>query len=343
MKKIALLCLSLCYSATLLAAPPKEIVFFGDSLTDDGNLYKVLKMPKSPPYFEGRFSNGFTWADDVADAFSAKYSTSAVNYAVGGATVVWHNPFKGYLPYVLDEEVTAYIDTSSHNDKSQTLFIIWMGANDYLSGSDNVDQLTTQVTDEISRIVMRLASSGGKNFVVLNLPDLAKTPYAQTVKYKDTLHNLAITHNLKLATDIVNLQKAHPDLNITLGDVYSVVDDLIANPEKYNQKYGTTISNVTEACWTGGYDLQKDAATKMSEELHQTLIGQTSNNTALQMSQYYSQQPAVAEAYAVAKAYELGLSPCDTPDTHIFWDHVHPTRVAHHILSAYLMENYLQK
>jgi phospholipase/lecithinase/hemolysin len=41
-----------------------EIVVFGDSLSDTGNLFAYEKMmnlpllPPSPPYYQGRFSNG---------------------------------------------------------------------------------------------------------------------------------------------------------------------------------------------------------------------------------------------------------------------------------------------
>ena len=40
----------------------------GDSLSDPGNLYAATggAQPQSPPYYEGRFSNGPVWAETVA-------------------------------------------------------------------------------------------------------------------------------------------------------------------------------------------------------------------------------------------------------------------------------------
>jgi len=35
-----------------------RLVVFGDSLSDNGNLYAISGQPTSPPYFQGRFSNG---------------------------------------------------------------------------------------------------------------------------------------------------------------------------------------------------------------------------------------------------------------------------------------------
>jgi phospholipase/lecithinase/hemolysin len=41
---------------------------FGDSLTDNGNAYSWTrgKIPKSPPYWKGRFAEGPNWYDIVA-------------------------------------------------------------------------------------------------------------------------------------------------------------------------------------------------------------------------------------------------------------------------------------
>ncbi len=47
------------FSGIVADAPLHNIVVFGDSLSDNGNLYEIMKhqLPQSPPYFEGRFSN----------------------------------------------------------------------------------------------------------------------------------------------------------------------------------------------------------------------------------------------------------------------------------------------
>jgi phospholipase/lecithinase/hemolysin len=76
-----------------------QIVVFGDSLSDNGNLYRTALglMPKSPPYYQGRFSNGPAWADIAAKYFADKHNVTLENYAVGGETVNLHNPFQGFL------------------------------------------------------------------------------------------------------------------------------------------------------------------------------------------------------------------------------------------------------
>ena len=46
----------------------EQIVVFGDSLSDNGNQYKNTGQPPSPPYYNGRFSNGPTWSRVIGPA-----------------------------------------------------------------------------------------------------------------------------------------------------------------------------------------------------------------------------------------------------------------------------------
>jgi hypothetical protein len=43
-----------------------KIIAFADSFTDNGNDYNHSQFPVSPPYYEGRFSNGPTWLEHIA-------------------------------------------------------------------------------------------------------------------------------------------------------------------------------------------------------------------------------------------------------------------------------------
>src|SRR5262245_37490212 len=56
-----------------VAVPFREVVVFGDSLSDTGNVFTVTEpvlaeaIPVSPPYFQGRFSNGPVWVERLAE------------------------------------------------------------------------------------------------------------------------------------------------------------------------------------------------------------------------------------------------------------------------------------
>ena len=64
-----------------------RLVVFGDSLSDNGNLYAVLGQPTSPPYYQGRFSNGPVFTELLgfnAANFNGSV-TGSINYAFGGS------------------------------------------------------------------------------------------------------------------------------------------------------------------------------------------------------------------------------------------------------------------
>jgi phospholipase/lecithinase/hemolysin len=330
------------YSAQALQSVPpvNQVVFFGDSLTDNGNLYKTFlkKIPKSPPYYEGRFANGPAWSDNLTQYFLVKHNIPSLNYAVGGATVILRNPFSGFLPYNLSEEINHYLISHLFSKKDQTLFIVWIGANDYLGGQPNVEQETTTVTNEIKSKIETLIKSGAKHFLILNLPDLAKTPRAELVPDKQNLHDLTLAHNVKLGNVLLQLQSSHPDVTLKLFDTYATFDDMIQNTDKYNQKFHLHIKNVAESCWTGGYTLQKEDISRLSNELNSTLIANNSTATATKTAEAILHSPTLFEAYKVNQAYESGIVPCENPDDYLFWDQVHPTTITHQIISDTLIE-----
>lgn len=92
--------------------PYHTIVFFGDSLSDNGNLYWYDWgfLPKSPPYYEGRFTNGYVWSEQVGKYYYDKNYTKSVNYAFGGETALYHGPVSGYLPYNLSWSLKSYLE-----------------------------------------------------------------------------------------------------------------------------------------------------------------------------------------------------------------------------------------
>lgn len=57
-----------------------QMIVFGDSLSDVGNVFAVTGSPPAP-YFGGRFTNGPVWAEVAADAWGIPLT----NYAYGGA------------------------------------------------------------------------------------------------------------------------------------------------------------------------------------------------------------------------------------------------------------------
>ncbi|KAJ9075883.1 hypothetical protein DSO57_1031478 [Entomophthora muscae] len=57
----------------------KAIYAFGDSISDNGNLYELMghKTPNDKMYYKGRFSNGPVWIEYVAEAMNATLQNMA--------------------------------------------------------------------------------------------------------------------------------------------------------------------------------------------------------------------------------------------------------------------------
>src|SRR5262245_41839418 len=138
MKQIYLFLCVFILSTNVIAGVIKDVIIFGDSLSDNGNLYNILKViPASPPYYEGRFSNGPTWAELVGNYYYKKNYATVENFAYGGATAVLHRPLKDHYaaPVTLEAELNEYLIKSPHKNKEPSLFILWIGGNDYLDES----------------------------------------------------------------------------------------------------------------------------------------------------------------------------------------------------------------
>ncbi len=84
-------CLLGLFALTVQAADSRpafsRIVMFGDSLSDTGKMYSKMRgyLPSSPPYYQGRFSNGPVWLEQLTQQFPG---LTIANEAEGGATAV---------------------------------------------------------------------------------------------------------------------------------------------------------------------------------------------------------------------------------------------------------------
>ena len=351
-KKASFFLLTLISFSTMADNTPqfKQIVFLGDSLSDDGNLFRHTNdlIPKFGPYFKGRFSNGHNWADYLSYQLFTQYEIPSQNYAVGGATAVLHNPFNGYLPVTLSMEYDDYIAWNLLNNKDNTLYIIWIGANDYFPGRKNVDQATTDVVNEISSVVQELAPNTGSQFLIISLPDLSLVPQARERNLVANYQALADMNNAKLHAAILQLRAKLPNTKIMEFNFSDdpILKNLIQDPAyraDFNKKYNVNITNVTDSCWGGGLT-QKPSIDTIEQTIEKSKT--TVNNGTLVNTHAVAEQiansPALMETYLVGQKAAQGDASCQDPDQHIFWDGVHPTRVMHKIIGKIMLDKILE-
>lgn len=306
------------------------MVIFGDSLSDDGYLYEHdgHLLPKSPPYSNGRFTNGNVWVDTVENYYRDKRPVTIEDYAVAGETAVYHKPWDGFVPYSLQTSVEHYLMDNMIEDRSQTLFVFWIGSNDYLNGANNPDEVTTQVVNKIVSEIRLLIRIGAKKFMIIDVPDLSNLPYAELHNEKDVLAELCRLHNIKLEAAIKKLQEQYPNVQFHWHEISQLFNSLIAQPEAFNLKYQLHITDTHTPCWTGGYTYDDSLPDREEKNGSEAFIS------------YVKSNPDLAETFSISKGFQAGAGTrCQNEDDHVFWDHVHPTRVVHQIISSLMIEN----
>jgi cholinesterase len=161
--------------STAFGSSFSSVIVFGDSLSDNGNLYGAIGYPPSPPYYMGRFSNGPVAVEQLA----ATLGVPLIDFAIGGATSGVGNyvddgtqttPGFLTLPGMLGE--LAYADTVLPPSLfPSSLFVVWGGANDFLSDGSPV-----VAAANIDGIVSTLEAEGATHILVPGIPDLGLTP-----------------------------------------------------------------------------------------------------------------------------------------------------------------------
>ena len=234
------------FSGIVTATPLHNIVIFGDSLSDNGNLYEVMKhqLPQSPPYYEGRFSNGPVWIELVTSSyFPEDPSPHLQNYAYGGAGVTDTDGEETL--FTLRKEIETYF--LSHDDKASedSLYIFWIGANNYLGMPDDVDGTLQTVNNGITQGLKLLVEKGAKHILLINLPDLGRTPASIEFGSIDQMRLFSTQHNKALDKTLVEMKETYPDVEWLFFNMYQGFEEVVLNPDAYG------FTNITDTCYNG--------------------------------------------------------------------------------------------
>lgn len=222
-----------------------RIVMFGDSLSDTGKMYSKMRgyLPSSPPYYEGRFSNGPVWLEQLTKQFPG---LTIANEAEGGATAVAYNKISWNPKYQvinnLDYEVTQFLQKDSF--KPDDLVILWVGANDYLAYGWNTEQDAKRVRDAISDAANRMVLNGAKQILLFNLPDLGQNPSARSQKVVEAVSHVSAYHN-KLLLNLA--RQLAPTGMVKLFEIDKQFAEMLRDPQNFG------LSDVEQPCYDGGY------------------------------------------------------------------------------------------
>ncbi|MCU0840914.1 MAG: SGNH/GDSL hydrolase family protein [Thiobacillaceae bacterium] len=155
-----------------------QLVAFGDSLSDTGNVhaFSLGLFPPTPPYYAHRFSNGPVAVDYLADALGGPPLTS---HAWGGATTGTGNRIGDVygLPGLLGlrQQIDNYASGGSAD--ADALYVVWAGSNDLFnwlddSGGVSRGQYIAGMADNLGYAVDTLEGLGARHILVPNLPNI---------------------------------------------------------------------------------------------------------------------------------------------------------------------------
>nr|WP_321398221.1 SGNH/GDSL hydrolase family protein [uncultured Desulfobacter sp.] len=304
-----LACSSICVSP-LFAKGIEEIVVFGDSLSDTGNLYFAttptdengdsVQTPKSPPYYQGRFSNGLVWVEYLAMAMGVEVPTPSLlggtNYAWGGAETgdgisIRKTPNIG-------TQIGSFLGANSPRDNQ--LFVLWAGANDIDNEDDpNPQEIVNNIIEHIRTLALA-SSDDTLNLMIPNLPPLGQTARSQCLGSEISwiFDGISIEFNIILGKALNNLKNElktadAKELNLYRLDIFSLFQEMLIDPAAF------------------GFTNVSDTVRMSTDDL----------GCPLGVSIVPDEEELV-----------------DNPDEYIFFDDIHPTTAAHKVIAERALE-----
>jgi phospholipase/lecithinase/hemolysin len=302
--RIALI--SLCgLVSSVWSASFSNIYFFGDSLSDSGNISALSGGSYPPaPYYNGRFSNGPTWAETFAylqgtpnsgqyagmtlgpNFLNLSIKGSGNNYAIAGARTNTTGAIDSIgIPTGMQVQTYYYL-SQAHTADPSALYVLFGGANDVrdaaqLSGAQQ-DQAVANAAYTLVSSMQLLGAAGARNFLVLNLPNIGDTPEAR-LELNDAASATAATQYFNAALSLFLPSVSFSGEHLYTFDTYSLFQLLYQDALNGGQYTG--ITNATLPCFAGfagstGSDCNKAI---FSDDLHPTalvhaLLGTVVNN-----------------------------------------------------------------
>lgn len=226
------------------------VYVLGDSLVDAGNALKLANwygnltfsdLPEGAPtadkgYFQGRFTNGYTFADLIANKetglvtkpvfpygyedpwlgipiapFAGDPSGKTLNFAYGGAQIIQGSEV---VPD-LDGQTDAFKDAVDNRPDPSALYIVTIGGNDVRSLAPATGSLPSSpyakldaAADRLFAELASLVNAGAKNLLITGVPDVGLIP-----KY-DVNNNLRLDASEEARADLATALSGYLDMLI---------------------------------------------------------------------------------------------------------------------------------
>lgn len=236
-------------TAPASAALFSNVYVFGDSLLDGGNVFLASGSPPSPPYYQGRFSNG----PIAVDLFAAHYGITLAPSTIGGSNHAWGGArapsIAGGVPDTIDQ-VNAFVAALAGGSADpNAVYVLDGGGNDIvpaLNAGAGAGGVISAALGAMQQSMQALLGAGARNLLVYNLPDVGKTPALQPfgAAAAGAATGLSVQFNDGLAQIVQGF--GQQGFNVDLVDLFGL------NAAIFADKAAFGFTNVTDPCFSGG-------------------------------------------------------------------------------------------
>jgi phospholipase/lecithinase/hemolysin len=293
-------------------SPFEEVIAFGDSLTDVGNVAEITEDGTAPRidgyYEESHYSDNIIWVEYMADFWALPARTPgrgdvptlpaepdgntwAWGSAEAAAGTVTVEGVTEPIPNLLTQ-IEQYLD--SNTPASRTLFVIWSGADNLLVGEKFGPRGAWQAVAAVIQAMRELEQAGARHILVVNMPKLGDTPEAQAGRIDEAAANL-----------------------------YSVLFNGFLNRRlallRRDRRFDATIYFA-------------NAYTELA------LIVDTVNAGRTYRPRFFVPGPPVAISNVTDEALDVYDQNGTFPDDYLFWDDVHPTTQGYQIIVGKMLQ-----
>jgi len=269
-----LTCLILSPFAAHAANPHFDAIFvFGDSYCDVGNIFLASggAQPPSPPYFNGRFSNGPLFVEHIASAWGLPMKPSlqgGTDYAFGGALVTAPVPIGGgaFIPSV-PQQVALYLSQHGGKADPNALYLLEGGGNDIIdaAGAGSPQQLGFQIALGIATSEAILRAAGARNFLIPKIFNVALAPEGHANAAFNTAAVLATNKDLN---GFLQFEQLLPGVRINRLDSFDLFQAIADDATHFG------FTDIIDPCLSVTFTVCADPAhTFFWDGIHPTVFG----------------------------------------------------------------------
>lgn len=240
-------------------------------------------------------SNSDAWKPAGAGGNNYAWAGARTTQAASQALPEWDSPRgKVSLHFMIPSvknQTSALLQSHPEGLSRHRLYSVWVGANDLLAtietyqgslavpatqadAARQVLAISGQAAVDVAGQVMRLREAGAGTVLVVNLPDIGRTPQALGLpaQARSLMSYMASTFN-----DSLNSQLADYRGNLVALDVHDMLNEVVDRPQRYGLRNVTTPACGTEAAiWCGRANLvapDADRTYLFADGIHPSGIG----------------------------------------------------------------------